>query len=453
MRDTTSPRIPKRPDAAENLRLYRIVAMAAAVVLVCYSVYECLAGVEPLAFALVRIGLTLFLVSSILFFLDPDKLQSQYTERTLGIASDMLGDLQGGLTAQTADAICRHLLPETRAMTIAVTDRAHVIACVGTLATDFAPGSPIRTPATHYALEHGIIQSFTHAPYEAPGNAGRHEVPAGIVAPLKVRGRAVGALKFYYRGSREIDRTQYALAAGYAELISTQLAMRELEHQEELTARAEVRALQAQINPHFLFNTLNTIASFTRTDPLRARELLREFAAFYRATLDNSGSLIPVSREVEQTQRYLVFEKARFGEDRIVEDMVVEDDVKDAPVPAFVIQPLVENAVRHAMRDEGPLHITVRVVSDGADTLLITVADDGVGMDEKTASRLFSTGEEPVDINQPQGGGAGVAMRNISERIRRFYGPRSSAQVLSVPGQGTTIILHLDLQGSIFAVG
>ena len=109
--------------------------------------------------------------------------------------------------------------------------------------------------------------------------------------------RTVGTLKFYYKTPRAVDRTQYALASGFAEvLLSTQLAIHELEVQKELTARAEVRALQAQINPHFLFNTLNTIASFTRTDPLRARELLREFSSFYRATLDNSGIAYSRSR-------------------------------------------------------------------------------------------------------------------------------------------------------------
>ena len=152
--------------------------------------------------------------------------------------------------------------------------------------------------------------------------------------------------------------------------------------QKELTARAEVRALQAQINPHFLFNTLNTIASFTRTDPLRARELLREFSSFYRATLDNSGSLIPVSREVAQTKRYLTFEKARFGEDRVLATFDVSEDVEDTLVPAFVIQPIVENAVRHGMGDDDALRIDVTVHQDGEDAILIAVADNGVGMDE-----------------------------------------------------------------------
>ena len=278
---------------------------------------------------------------------------------------------------------------------------------------------------------------------------GREERDPGIIAPLKVRGKAVGTLKFYYRRSHEVNRTQYALASGFAELISTQLAIHELELQSELTARAEVRALQAQINPHFLFNTLNTIAALTRTEPLRARELLREFASFYRATLDNSGSLMPVSREIEQTLRYLTFEKARFGEDRIGVNVDIDEEVEDTLVPAFVIQPLVENAVRHAMGDEDPLHIDISVAPEGESMVQIQVKDDGVGMDEQTAARLFCTQQKAPRTDAPQGGGAGVAMHNIADRIARFYGPRSSTQVISSPGAGTSVVLHLDLQKSI----
>lgn len=162
-----------------------------------------------------------------------------------------------------------------------------------------------------------------------------------------------------------------------------------------------MRALQAQINLHFLFNTLNTIASFTRTDPLRARELLREFSSFYRATLDNSGSLIPVSREVAQTKRYLTFEKARFGEDRVLATFDVSEDVEDTLVPAFVIQPIVENAVRHGMGDDDALRIDVTVHQDGEDAILIAVADNGVGMDEGTAARLFDERSARPDASSP----------------------------------------------------
>ncbi len=411
------------------------------------------AGEGALTTTVAAAALIVFIAILVYLELNPDALRSQYTEEALSVASAMLEDLKDGLTPQGADAICRRLLPQTRAGTIAITDTEVVLACVGDMVNDFPPGSPIHTAATRYVIEHGFMHSFTQ-PVSARTEKGWHrKIPAGIIAPLKVRDKTVGTLKVYFNSPRAVNRTQYALVSGFAEVLSTQLAIHELEVQEELTARAEVRALQAQINPHFLFNTLNTIAAFTRTDPARARELLREFASFYRSTLDNSGSLIPVTREIAQTKRYLTFEQARFGEDRIQATFDVAPGVADTLVPAFIIQPLVENAVRHAMGDEGALHIevSVRPAEDGA--VMIEVADDGVGMDEETAARLFNASLPQPDISAPQGSGAGVATHNISERIKRFYGPRSFAGVVSVPGEGTTITLHLDLVESIFAEG
>lgn len=440
-----------RATLVSGIPLLRVAAAMCALVLAVYLVYSIIEGTESVLTLVACALMCVFLLIFAHLCLSPDTLRSQYAEQTLSIASEMLEDIRDGLTPQSAEAICRRLLPETRAMTIAVTDRERVLACVGTLAELFPPGSPIHTPATRYALDHGLVQSFTNTTPTFNGAPTSAQIPAGIIAPLKVRGKSVGTLKFYFSSPHAVNRTQYALVSGFAELISTQLATHELERQDELTARAELRALQAQINPHFLFNTLNTIASLTRTEPARARELLRDFAAFYRSTLDNSGSLIPVSRELMQTNRYLTFEKARFGDDRIIASMEIEDGVEDAPVPAFIIQPLVENAVRHAMKDEGPLHIAVRVRSEGGDGICIEVSDDGAGMDRDTAARLFNASLPMPDSQSPQGGGAGVATHNISERIKRFYGPRSSAEVSSTPGEGTTITLHLDLQESMFA--
>ena len=115
----------------------------------------------------------------------------------------------------------------------------------------FRRGRPIHTPATRYVIDHGIAQSFTNV-MDVRGERGRRRhIPAGIIAPLVVRGQAVGTLKFYFRSPRHVNRTQYALASGFAELLSTQLTVHELERQSELTARAEIRALQAQIEPAF----------------------------------------------------------------------------------------------------------------------------------------------------------------------------------------------------------
>ncbi len=441
-----SERISSRTRILPRLRAFAIVC---ALALASYCVYALSHGLDPVVAVIACVLLCVILVAFIYLCLNPDSLRSLYTEQALSTASEMLEIIKEGLNERSAQGICQRLLPETRAMAIAVTDDSRVLACVGELESDFPPGSPIHTPATRYVLEHGVAQSFTHM-VDVPSERTPHRaIPAGIIVPLKVRDKAVGTLKFYYHRSHDVNRTQYALASGFAELLSTQLAIHELELQDELTARAELRALQAQINPHFLFNTLNTIASLTRTDPLRARELLREFSSFYRATLENSGSFIPLSREISQTARYLLFEKARFGEDRIVDTFDVTSAAQGAPVPAFIIQPLVENAVRHGMKDEGALHIAVRASVPEEGTVLIEVADDGVGMDEQTAARLFDEREEAPDHTSPQGGGAGVAMHNISERIRRFYGPRSCAHVESEVGRGTTVSFKLDLENSI----
>lgn len=466
MTEPISPEPPKSPKGTEYItegsyragmldanEALRLLAALVVFTMVGFFGYAILTGVETLTTIAALVLLVLFTCGFIYVFFSPDTLRSQYTEQTLAVASGMLEDITGGLTRESAEEICRRLLPETRAMTIAVTDRDVVLACVGELADDFPAGSPIHTPTTRYVIEHGIAQSFTSVMDVCGEKGSQRNIPAGIIAPLKIRGKAVGTLKFYYRSARHVNRTQYALASGFAELLSTQLTVYELERQAELTARAEVRALQAQINPHFLFNTLNTIASFTRTDPLRARELLREFSQFYRATLENSGQLIPVKREIAQTLRYLTFEKARFGEDRVLVSVDVDEDAEEVLIPAFVIQPLVENAVRHAMPDEGALKIAITVERAGEAAVSIRVADDGMGMDEQTAMRLFDRSIAAPDPNAPQGGGAGVAMHNISERIKRFYGPKSRTSVESAPGKGTTIALHLDLEGSMYDEG
>ena len=187
-----------------------------------------------------------------------------------------------------------------------------------------------------------------------------------------------------------------------------------------------------------MFNTLNTIAAFTRTDPTKARDLLREFSVFYRRTLESSESRIPLTQELEQTRRYLTIERARFGEDRIIYSEHVEEGLGEVLVPSFLVQPIVENSVRHAMRDEGALNIDVHVATDGRD-VLIAVADDGLGMDEEVAERLLAQAQ----TMRGDEAGTGIALRNVAERIERFYGVGSGIEVMSKLGEGTVVTLRL----------
>lgn len=377
----------------------------------------------------------------------PDDIRSQAMGRTMHVASSMLESMRDGLTAKSCNDVCQIILPETEAQGISLTDTATVLGYAGEVPPEYPPGSP-NSGATLEVLRTGRMETFTKR------NAHQMSVqqieldtytptvpkgfPVGIIVPLIVADKAVGTLKLYYRNGQQVDRTQLTIARGFANLISVQLSSYELDRQAELTARAEVKALQAQINPHFLFNTLNTIAAFTRTDPTRARDLLREFALFYRRTLESSESRITLAQELEQTRRYLVIEKARFGDDRIVESEYLEAGLEDVMVPSFLVQPIVENSVRHAMRDEGPLHIDIHATVDGND-VLIAVADDGLGMDEEAKELLLAS----AHMNHDKSGGTGIALRNVAERIERFYGGGSGIEIMSKLGEGTVVTLRI----------
>ena len=378
----------------------------------------------------------------------PDNLGSQATERTMRVASSMLEHMSGGLTPESCNAVCQLILPETTALAVSLTDANVVLAYVGEEDPGYPPGSP-NTPPTMEVLRSGRMETFSTPDMRRIRSEGfpntqnieaykEEGYPVGMILPLMVADKPVGTLKLYYKNGQQVDRTQLTIARGLSNLISAQLSAYELDRQAELTAQAEVRALQAQINPHFLFNTLNTIAALTRTDPVRARELLRDFSVFYRRTLESSESRITLAQELEQTRRYLTIEKARFGEDRIVESEFVEEGLEEVMVPSFLVQPIVENSVRHAMRDEGPLHIDVHATVDGQDVLL-AVADDGLGMDEDAKARLLAQ----ADMSKNTTGGTGIALRNVAERVERFYGVGSGIEIMSRLGEGTVITLRL----------
>lgn len=403
---------------------------------------------STVATSLVGAALAVVVVLGGLSLVYPDTLRSRATERTLRVASNTLDHMRYGLMPESCQAVCKLLLPETEAQAIAMCNTREVLAYVGEDAAAYPSGSP-NNDRIEETLKSGRLQTFQYSrteirKLEAEGRIKDNRVlPYGIIAPLTVQDKVVGAITFYYRYGRSVDRTQIAIARGLANLLSTQLTSYELDLQAELTARAEVKALQAQINPHFLFNTLNTIASLIRTDPAKARVLLRDFAAFYRQTLEGSEQMLPLSRELEQTRRYLTFEHARFGEDRIVETEHIEPGLERMLVPSFVVQPIVENAVRHAMRDEGPLHIDVHAVRDG-DDVLIAVTDDGVGMDEESLRKLTDALEKPHTISQgPSSKGTGIALYNVAERVKRFYGADSGIEVVSKVDQGTQVALRL----------
>ena len=374
-------------------------------------------------FAIIVFGLiiTVSLAALIRLLMDPDRVRARQSNAVLTLASRMLATMGTGLNQESAQKICEMLLPATNAIAVAITDKVDILGYAGSGQEYNELGSPIRTVATHETIADGRMRVL-YSSEEIGFPVDHHNINAAILVPLNVGGKTEGTLKFYFPGAQKINETQQSIARGFGE-----------EEQRKLATSMELKALQAQINPHFLFNTLNTIASFTRTDPERARLLLREFSKFYRGTLENASDLIPLAREVDQTQRYLQFEIARFGEERLGMDSDVPDELASALVPAFMVQPLVENSVRHAMPATGKLTITVKAEAQD-DDLLLMISDDGKGMSEDRRGAI---------MKRSSSSGLGIAVRNIRDRVQGYYGSESYMQVDSAEGEGTTVTLFL----------
>ena len=151
-----------------------------------------------------------------------------------------------------------------------------------------------------------------------------------------------------------------------------------------------MRALRAQISPHFVYNALTTIASFVRTDPERARELLLEFADFTRYSFRSHGEFTTLAEELRSIDRYLTLERARFG-DRLEVRLQIAPEVLPVAVPFLGVQPLVENAVRHGLAAKTGVGTVSIVAEDAGTACLISVEDDGVGMDPDVLRRHGAT--------------------------------------------------------------
>jgi len=358
----------------------------------------------------------------------PDHVRALQSDSMLNIASESLPFLRQGLEEETAGKVCRIVLGATEAAAVAITDRERVLGFAGVGEEHHLVGGPIITRATQEALdldEPQVLQ--TKEEIGCPEPACR--LRSAIVVPLEMRDEPVGTLKFYYTSDRYLNETQLAMAEGLAHLLSTQLELSELDRQTELATEMELKALQAQINPHFLFNTINTIAAFIRTDPAEARRLLRQFGAFYRRTLEEADDLVTLERELEFVETYVELEGARFGDRlEVIED--IDPAARSHALPAFMLQPLVENAVGHGMRPEGgTLRVTISARVEGS-SMTVIVADDGVGISADRLPNVFEPGF---------GTGLGIALRNIRDRLTGYFGRDSRFLIHSTEGVGTTV--------------
>ena len=207
-----------------------------------------------------------------------------------------------------------------------------------------------------------------------------------------------------------------------------------LEEQERLLLQARMAALQNQINPHFLFNTLNSVSSLVRFDPDTARDLIIKLATILRRLLNSTDSFVPLREEVDFIDNYLDIEVVRFGRDKLRVIKELDPASLDAMVPSMLLQPLVENSIKHGLSSKvegGSITLRSRV---GRRHLIVEVEDDGVGMG---AAQL---------VEKPDGlGGTGIGMANVAERLKVLYGETARMTIDSIGGKGTLVRLRLPM--------
>src|SRR3984957_8170455 len=252
---------------------------------------------------------------------------------------------------------------------------------------------------------------------------------AGVAVPIGVDGTVAGAIAAL-APSAGADLVR---AAGeVARFVSTHLALAELDASRTRTVQAQLNFLRAQISPHFVYNALTAIASFVRSDPERARDLLVGFAEFIRWSFREHSQYATLAEELQFVDTYLELERARFG-DRLAVSLRVAPEVLPVRVPSLVLQPLVENAVRHGLeRLAGTARLQISA-EDGGHEAIVTVEDDGIGVEPG----------QLADVLAGRTGGQSVGLRNVDERLRATFGNDHGLTIETGVGAGTKVTMRL----------
>jgi two-component system LytT family sensor kinase len=333
--------------------------------------------------------------------------------------------LRGGLTEASAGKAVRPLRTLVGAVGLTITDAERC------LAYDGRGGHHSAQLAAAAGRAVQANRSVVLALADLPCDRMDCIVGGAVVAPLAgPDGKATGALVAVADSQPAPGLVQATLEA--ARWAGSQLALAELDSSRERLARAEVRALRAQISPHFIYNALTAIASFVRTDPERARELILEFAEFTRYSFRAHGEFTTLAEELRSIDRYLTIERARFG-DRLQVRLRIAPEVLPVGLPFLCLQPLVENAVRHGLsRKPGVGMVSIEARDAGAECH-ITVEDDGVGMDPT----VFASDRYETDDGQH------VGLSNVDDRLRSVFGDHFGLVVETAPGAGTKVSMRV----------
>jgi len=355
----------------------------------------------PMILGQVSIGFIVLMIASVEG--EKERIAAGQAQLALNIANKTLPYFRS-INGDSLRTICTIIKEDIQADAVAITDTKDVLAYVGFGEEKYKIGQEIISDLTKETIRNGNITIRNNiADHHTP------QIHCLLIIPLEERGIVTGTLKIYYRKAYKITSTLQAMAIGLAQIISTLMEVSRVEQMKEEANKAELKALQTKINPHFLFNALNAIASTTRRNPEKARDLIISLSGYMRYNLELGEELIDIQIALKQVQDYIKIEKARFGE-----RLQVEYDVDDTHIklPSLLIQPLVENAVVHGiLKRKGPGKVTISIKDNGG-KVRVSVKDTGEGINQEVIDQL----------NTGQVSSRHIGLTNVHQRVKLIYG-------------------------------
>ena len=359
------------------------------------------------------LGMVVFLGTFNRVFMEEDSQFAEKMRLAMGIVDQSLPHLRKGLYS-TADmeATADIIYQSTSCAAVMITDAQKILAMKGENWYDVLRDEAVLKPILS-SIHDRKPTTFSYAEKTDPLY---HILKNHIIvaAPLIEMDKPVGSLTMMVKKHWHTSQSNLDFASELARLFSTQLERSDLDYQKQLRRKAEFKALQSQVNPHFLYNALNTISCVCRENPDRARELILTLSSYYRQALENDQYMLSLHTELYHVASYLELEQARF-EEKLVVELVVEDDL-NCKVPSFILQPLVENAVRHGGDRTGARHVSISAHSvEGMAE--IAVADRGQGIPREVVLGLYT------------GQGKGVGLSNVHKRLKSIYGEDNGLKI------------------------
>lgn len=378
---------------------------------------------------------TVFFISIVRhIFAEEEKVQTRSAVQAMRVIRSAGQVLKNGLNDESAAHLANIIYQELAPAAVAVTSPTKVLAYVGTGSDHHTKGSPIQTVISRrVCLLHQPVVARTKEELGCPNAA--CPLTGVIEAPLIVGEKFLGSIKLFKDNHQAILPYEIEFMEGIARFLSAQLANHQAEQQQKLLHEAEYRILKAQVNPHFLFNTLATIHVLIRSDSEAARRLTRDLSNLLRRTLSSEREMVPLWEEMETVNKYVRIEQARFGS-RVSMDVVIPDRLHSQIMPVFTVQPLVENAIKHGLtpRKEGGC---VQISAWQKDsTFYIRIADNGIGMD---AGIQNAQDEDDMLLHE----GPGIGLGNIRNRLKHIYGDQAGLIIESSQEQGTRITIFM----------